>query len=89
MKYDDIIGKVSSELNLPEELVDKTYKAFWLFIRDTIQALPLKHIQNEEEFSTLRTNVNIPSLGKLNCTYDRVVGMKKRFEFIKQLREKK
>ena len=45
MKYNDIIGKVSSELNLPEELVDKTYKAFWLFIRDTIQALPLKHIQ--------------------------------------------
>ena len=89
MKYNDIIGKVSSELNLPEELVDKTYKAFWLFIRDTIQALPLNHIQNEEEFSTLRTNVNIPSLGKLNCTYDRVVGMKKRFEFIKQLREKK
>ena len=89
MKYNDIIGKVSSELNLPEELVDKTYKAFWLFIRDTIQALPLKPIQNDEAFSTLRTNVNIPSLGKLNCTYDRVVGMKKRFEFIKQLREKK
>lgn len=89
MKYNDIIGKVSRELNLPEELVDKTYKAFWLFIKDTIQALPLKHIQNEGEFSTLRTNVNIPSLGKLNCTYDRVVGMKKRFEFIKQLREKK
>lgn len=89
MSYDDIIGKVSKELNLPKELVDKTYKAYWLFIRDTIQALPLKHNLNEEEFSNLKTNFNIPSLGKLNCTYSRVLGVKKRYEYIRKLRSNK
>lgn len=88
MNYSDIIGKVSEELNLPKEVVDKTYKAFWLFINQSIQSLPLKENLNEEDFAKLRTNFNIPSLGKLNCTYDRMLGMKKRFKFIKQIRDK-
>ena len=36
MNYPGIIGKVSEELNLPKEVVDKTYKAFWLFINKSI-----------------------------------------------------
>ena len=89
MIYPDIISKVSEELNLPKEVVDKTYKAFWLFINKTIKSLPLKDNLSEEDFAKLRTNFNIPSLGKLTCTYDRMLGIKKRFEFIKQLRKKK
>lgn len=33
MSYPDIVGKVSRELNLPKEVVDKAYKAYWLFIK--------------------------------------------------------
>lgn len=89
MNYSDIIGKVSEEINLPKGVVDKTYKAFWLFINQSIQSLPLKENLSEEDFAKLRTNFNIPSLGKLSCTYKRMIGMKKRFEIIKQIREKK
>ena len=89
MNYPDIIGKVSEELNLPKGVVDKTYKAFWLFINQSIRSLPLKEDLNEEDFAKLRTNFNIPSLGKLTCTYDRMLGVKKGFEFIKQLMEKR
>ena len=88
MNYLDIVGKVSRELNLPKEVVDKTYKAYWLFIKNHIQSLPLKENLNEEDFAKLRTNFNIPSLGKLCVTWDRLVGFKKRFEIIKKLREK-
>lgn len=88
MNYSDIIGKVASELNIPEEVVDKAYKSYWKFIKQTIQSLPLKDDISEEEFTKLRTNFNIPSLGKLTCTYDRMVGVKKRFKYIKQIREK-
>ena len=88
MSYPDIVGKVSRELNLPKEVVDKTYKAYWLFIKNYIQSLPLKENLNEEDFTKLRTNFNIPSLGKLTCTYDRMLGMKKRYNLIKQIREK-
>ena len=89
MIYSDIIGKVSSELNLPAKLVDRTYRAFWLFINQSIQSLPLKENLNEEDFAKLRTNFNIPSLGKLCVTWDRLVGCKKRFKLLKQMREKK
>ena len=55
MIYSDIIGKVSSELNLPAKLVDRTYRAFWLFINQSIQSLPLKEDIDEEDFAKLKT----------------------------------
>lgn len=87
MKYIDLVSVVSKELNIPIKVVDRAYKSYWEFIKTTIQTLPLKEDINEEEFSKLRTNFNIPSLGKLVCTYDRMVGVKKRFNYIKKIRE--
>lgn len=87
MRYSDIIGKVAEELNLPKELVDKTYKAYWASIRSSISSLPLKDDLDEQGFSQLRTNYNIPSLGKLSCTFDRYIGMKKRFSLIKKIKD--
>lgn len=87
MSYNDIIAKVSEELNLSKELVDKTYKAYWASNRSLISALPLKDDLDEERFSQLRTNFNIPSLGKLSCTFDRYLGVKKRFFLIKKIKE--
>ena len=87
MKYHDIIDKVSQELGIPFEVVNVAYKSYWKFIKQTIQSLPLKDNISEEEFAKLRTNFNIPSLGKLTCTFDRMVGVKKRFKYIKRLRE--
>ena len=89
MKYSDIISKVSEELNLPRELIENTYKAYWIFIRDTIEELPLKTELSQERYGNLRTNINIPSIGKLYVTWNRLVGCKKRFNLIKQIREKK
>lgn len=87
MKYIDLVSVISKELNIPIKVVDRAYKSYWEFIKTTIQALPLKEDIDEEEFSKLRTNFNIPSLGKLVCTYDRMVGVKKRFNYIKKIRE--
>ena len=87
MNYPDIIGKASQEMGLPPEVVDTAYKSYWKFIKQTIQSLPLKDNISEEDFTKLRTNFNIPSLGKLTCTFDRMMGVKKRFKYIKRLRE--
>lgn len=87
MNYPDIIGKVSQEMDIPPEVVNAAYKSYWKFIKQTIQSLPLKDDISEEEFAKLRTNFNIPSLGKLTCTFDRMMGVKKRFKYIKRLRE--
>ena len=86
MKYSDIISKVSKELNLPRELVENTYKAYWIFIRDTIEELPLKTELTQKEYGNLKTNINIPSLGKLHCTYNRYIGIRNRFNIINKIR---
>lgn len=88
MNYNDAVTQLSKELNLPSRVVDKAFRSYWRFIRDTIQELPLKEDMSEEQFNKLRTNFNIPSLGKLSCTYDRVRRVKERYKFIKNLREK-
>ena len=87
MDYKTIFEKVSSELNIPVKVVEYAYKSYWKFIKQTVQSLPLKDDISEEDFIKLRTNFNIPSLGKLACTFDRMTGVKKRFKYIKRLRE--
>jgi len=88
MTYPDIVTKVSEELGLPPEVVDKVYKSYWMFVKQTIQALPLKEELTPEDFVKLKTNFNIPSLGKLSCTYDRMNRVKEKFKHIKKFRER-
>ena len=88
MTYQDIIKKVSEETGISNEIVDKSYKAFWLFIKESIQKRPLKEGLTEDEFLKLRPNFNVPSLGKLVCPYNKYVGVKERFNHIRKLREK-
>ena len=82
----DILNNVSRTLGISPDVIEKVYKAYWLYIKTTIEALPLKDNLNEEEFIKLRTNFNIPSLGKLYVTWNRFVRCKKRYELIKKLR---
>lgn len=86
MVYSEIISKVSENTGISKEVVDKAYKAFWLYIRNSIQELPLKEELSEIEFLRLRPNFNIPSLGKISCTYQRFLGVKKKFQYIKNIR---
>ena len=88
MKHTDLVNEVSERLGLPPIVVDKVYRAYWRFIRDTIKRLPLKDNIPEEDFLKLRTNFNIPSLGKLSCSYDRVRRVRERYEYIRDLRKK-
>ena len=82
----DILNNVSRTLGISPDVIEKVYKAYWLYIKTTIEALPLKDNLNEEEILKLRTNFNVPSLGKLYETWNRFVGCKKRYELIKKLR---
>ena len=88
MKYSDIISKVSEELNIPRKLVENTYKAYWNFIRVTIEELPLKTELSQEKYRNLRTSINIPSLGKLYVTWNRYIGIRNRFNIINKIRQK-
>ena len=86
MRHSDVIKKVAEELSLPEELVSRTYDAYWRFIRESISELPLKDNLSKDTFDNLKTNFNIPSIGKLSCNYQRYIGVKKQFEKFKELK---
>lgn len=88
MRYEKAVSKLSEELQLSEKVVDEVFKSFYAFIRETISSLPLKEELTEEEFNKLRTNFNIPAIGKLHCTYDRYRGMKEQRKYIRKLKEK-
>lgn len=85
--YEAAITKVAEKHNLPFAVVDKTYKAYWGFVRHALLSLPMKEVLTEEEFGQLRTSVNIPSLGKFSCDFERYTRIKKRLECIQKLRE--
>ena len=84
MTYKEILSKVSSDLSLPERVVDRAYKSYWKVIREHIVSLPLKEDLTDEEFLKLQPNVNIPSIGKLYVTLDRYGAVKKVQEIIKE-----
>ena len=87
MKLKEALKTVSKELGIPEEVVNLAYRSSWNFIKQHIEVIPLKGELKKEEFEKLRTNFNIPSLGKMSCTYDRYLAVKKEFEVIKTLRK--
>lgn len=72
MKLNDAIDKMSQELNIPKETVKTAYYYFWEFLKTNIESLPLKEEMTEEEFNTLKTSFNVPSLGKFYTTYELV-----------------
>lgn len=87
MKYNDIIEEASSELNIDPEYVNKVYKSYWKATRDIINNLPLKEDLNEEDFKKIKTNFNIPSLGKLNCTFKNYKRIKDRYKNAIQIKK--
>lgn len=89
MNYKPIFEQVSRETDIPEEVVKTAYNLFWRFVRETVSSLPLKDELTEEEFMNLKCNFNVPSLGKLCCTYDRYIGMKKRNKYLMELRRRR
>jgi hypothetical protein len=89
MTYDEIIQKVSEELDLPKKFADKIYRAFWRAVREHIESLPLKEDLTDEQFMELQPNVNIPSIGKLYVTLDRYRRLKKQSAIIRDIINKK
>lgn len=87
MIYSEAIKQVSIELGLPPQVVKEAYESYWAFIRNNIKALPLKEDLSKEEFDKLRTNFNIPSIGKISVTWERYLGKKKQWEVLKTMRD--
>jgi len=85
--YDRIVAEVAEKHGVEPRFVDRVYRAYWGFIRETLSSLPLKEDITKEQFEQLRVNINVPSLGKFYCDYDRLVTIKNRIKYLKSLKE--
>lgn len=88
MLYNEIITKVANDNSIPVELAQKVYQTYWYTIRQIVQNLPLKEDITEEEFNTLRPNINVPSLGKFFVLYPKYVKLKKKYQLIQERENK-
>ena len=73
---------IANKLNIDTKTVELVYKKYWEFIMNTIKELPLKDIESKEDLDKLKVNFNIPNIGKLNCTYSKIIKHRNKIKYL-------
>lgn len=84
-----IINELSLELGIPKMVILNTYKAYWRYIKDSISKIDFNQINSEQEYNKAKVNFNIPNLGKLGCTYNRLLRIKQQNKYKDEAKHKK
>lgn len=81
-------GQIAKELNISPALSQLIYKSYWKFIRSSISDLELDNI-TEEDFKKPTTNFNIPYIGKLYTSYDKIQKYNRRIKYLENVKVKR
>ncbi len=75
----EIYPQVAKDMGITVEEVRYTYMMFIKHLIDIMGEIDLSKDMTEEEFKQLRTNFNIPSVGKIGLPYDRFQYLRKAY----------
>lgn len=79
----EIYEEVAKEFDLDVEVIKSIYELSWESIRQKIISFPLKGKVSKGDLKDYRMSFNLPSLGKLFTTEERVLNIKERTKYIK------
>ena len=88
-KVKQILKELAKELKIEEKLIKEVYKSYWEFIKVNIEQLKIDNINTEEDYSKVKSSFNVPSLGKLYFTYDKINNLRKIKKYKKYVENKK
>ena len=82
-----VIKKTARKLNVDPNLVENVYKSYWSFIKERVSEQPLRDM-SQEEFDSSESNFNLPYIGKLYTSYDKIEKYRRRLKFYKDVKDK-
>lgn len=78
-----IMQELADEYGLTLEEVEAIYESQWDFMVDTIEDIDFNTV-TEEEFKNLKTNFNIPAIGKFYTTFNKVKNVREKSKEVRE-----
>lgn len=87
MNVKAICDTVAAEQKASKVLMEKLYRAYWLFVKEKILEMDFSRKLTEKEFEESKLSVTIPHIGRLACTWKMYNEINDDINHIKKLRK--
>lgn len=87
MNVKAICDTVAAEQKASKVLMEKLYRAYWLFVKEKILEMDFSRKLTEKEFEESKLSVTIPHIGRLACTWKMYNEINEDINHIKELRK--
>ena len=87
MNVKAICDTVATEQKASKVLMEKLYRAYWLFVKEKILEMDFNKKLTEKEFEESKLSVTIPHIGRLACTWKMYNEINEDINHIKELRK--
>lgn len=87
MNVKAICDTVAAEQKASKVLMEKLYRAYWLFAKEKILEMDFNRKLTEKEFEESKLSVTIPHIGRLACTWKMYNEIRDDINRIKEIRK--
>ena len=80
--------KASRNLSVDIKLVDAVYRSYWGFIKNQISQFSMRDM-TEEELNAIDASFNLPYIGKLYPSYEKIIKYKIHLKYLEDAKAEK